>query len=200
MWNALSRVLLHLTSPGIPDLYQGDELWNFALVDPDNRRPVQFDIRARLLKEVEAGPADAHEQRNWLTDLVDHVEDGRLKLHLIRTVLHLRRHDPQLFLTGSYTPLHAEGPAGPQVIGFARQQNGRRAIVLVSRLLASWLLDPDRPPTSSEIWEGTYLPLPADWPTDWRCTLGGEVLRSAAGGALHMVDVFRTLPVALLLG
>ncbi|HEX2249648.1 MAG TPA: malto-oligosyltrehalose synthase, partial [Gemmatimonadales bacterium] len=160
MWNALSRALLHLTSPGVPDLYQGDELWNFALVDPDNRRPVQYDVRARLLEVVEAGPTEDDERRDWLTDLVAQVEDGRLKLHLIRTVLHLRRHDPQLFLTGSYTPLNAEGPSGHQVIGFARQQNGQRAIVLAPRLLASRLSDPDKRPTSSEIWEGTYLPLP----------------------------------------
>ncbi|HEX2249023.1 MAG TPA: hypothetical protein VHH32_01665, partial [Gemmatimonadales bacterium] len=100
----------------------------------------------------------------------------------------------------SYTPLNAEGPSGHQVIGFARQQNGHRAIVLVPRLVASRLSDSDTPPTSPEIWEGTYVPLPPEWPRQWRCALSGEVVSGDARGGVHMVDVFRWLPVALLLG
>ncbi|HWB42394.1 MAG TPA: malto-oligosyltrehalose synthase, partial [Gemmatimonadales bacterium] len=102
-WNAVSRTLLHLTSPGVPDLYQGDELWNLALVDPDNRRPVDFALRQRLLEEVERGTmGDAASRESFLSHLVAAPEDGRLKLHVIRAALAARRTRPEAFHSRRY--------------------------------------------------------------------------------------------------
>ncbi|MDQ2669582.1 MAG: malto-oligosyltrehalose synthase, partial [Gemmatimonadota bacterium] len=101
LWNALSRTVLQLTSPGIPDIYQGDELWNFSMVDPDNRRPVAWPLRRELLESV-IGQPDA-------ADLVRSPEDGRIKLLLHRRLLCLRRERPELFTAADYTPVRADG-------------------------------------------------------------------------------------------
>ncbi|MGH7508134.1 MAG: malto-oligosyltrehalose synthase [Gemmatimonadales bacterium] len=200
MWNGLSRTLLELASPGIPDLYQGDELWNLALVDPDNRRPVDFELRSRLLDEIEERwAAGGDSRRELLCDLLSHVEDGRLKLHLVRAVLHARREHPQLFLSGGSQPLLLEGPASDHVIGFARRHCAKHAIVLAPRMLARQVLANPRLPTAAEIWEGTGVTVPEGWPVEWRCALSGETLRSA-NRMVRMDEAFRRLPVALLLG
>ncbi len=102
LWNSFARTLMQLTAPGIPDIYQGDELWNFTLVDPDNRRPVDFTHRAELLDRLPS-PGDSIE------DLIAGIDDGRLKMYLLRTVLHVRRQYRDLFLKGSYAPLAVGG-------------------------------------------------------------------------------------------
>jgi (1->4)-alpha-D-glucan 1-alpha-D-glucosylmutase len=199
LWNGLSRTLLHLTAPGVPDLYQGDELWNFALVDPDNRRPVDYQVRSRLLDEIECDPSDAAQRRSRLAELVAKPEDGRVKLHVVRAALHTRRRHPELFLRGRYVPLLAQGPGREHLVGFARRHDELHAIVMAPRLLASRVLEPDRLPTDNAIWEGTSVTLPSGWPAEWRCALSGESV-PAGSGVLSASDAFRWLPVALLLG
>jgi len=199
LWNSLARTVLHLTSPGVPDLYQGDELGNFSLVDPDNRRPVDFDHRARLLEEVEHGfaqPPDA--RRGFLAELVMHPEDGRLKLHTIRRLLGARRDWPDLFLQGSYLPLQLMGPAAEAVVGFARETSSRRAVILVPRLLAS-RITADSPGQEPALWGDSVLGLPPGWPRHWTCALSGETLESTPEGGLRIIDAFRILPAACLL-
>ncbi len=198
-WNSLARTVLHLTAPGVPDLYQGDELWNFSLVDPDNRRPVDFDHRVLLLEQVEhafAQPPDA--RREFLRDLVMHPDDGRLKLHTIHRLLGIRRDLPEMFLRGSYLPLRATGPAADAVVGFAREAGSRRAVILAPRLLAS-RITPESLSGELSLWDGTALVLPAGWPTRWLCVLTGESIESTPEGDLRLADVFRILPAACLL-
>lgn len=200
LWNALARSLLHVASPGVPDLYQGDELWNFALVDPDNRRPVDFEERARLLAQTEAGfdgPPDR--RRSFLAELMTSPEDGRLKLHLLRAVLKARRQHPGLFMSGTYEPLDAEGPARDHVLGFGRQHEKSHLIVLAPRFLASPVLESGRLPTAREIWKGTSLPLPSAWPVKWQCALSGEIVAAGRGGSLPVAQAFSWLPMALLM-
>ncbi|HEY9506667.1 MAG TPA: malto-oligosyltrehalose synthase, partial [Gemmatimonadales bacterium] len=200
IWNALARTVLHLASPGIPDIYQGDELWSLALVDPDNRRPVDFELRQRLLEEVERGAAgepaagEPAARENFLRELVARPEDGRLKLHVIRSALAARRTHGAAFRSGSYLPLEAEGRAGARVVAFGRGKAGDRLIAIVPR----WLAQVEALPTEPALWEDTVVPLPDEWPRRWSCALSGRTL-TARPDALRVAELFSVLPVALLL-
>ncbi len=195
-WTSAARTILHLTSPGIPDLYQGDELGMLALVDPDNRRPVDYARRAALLEEIErewAGDRDA--RRRYLRGLVEHPEDGRLKLHLVRTALAARRARPSAFRSSVYLPMDARGRAATRVVAFARGDERDRILVAVARHLGSKAVADGASPAAG--WDDTVLPLPSGWPTRWTCALCGERL-DADGGALRMDALFGLLPGALL--
>ena len=195
LWNALSRTVIHLASPGVPDLYQGDELWNFALVDPDNRRPVDYERRRRLLEEVERGDAsEAGVREAFLRELVASPEDGRLKLHVVRAALAARRSRPGPFRSRDYRPLEADGRAAGRIVAFGRGEGKERMIAIVPR----WLGRLDGAPTDSRHWSGTVLRLPQGWPGRWRCALSGRALGVGEQG-LAMAEVFGILPVALLL-
>lgn len=202
LWNALSRTLLQLTAPGVPDVYQGDELWSFALVDPDNRRPVDFERRRRLLRAVERGFAAPPASRlRFLERLVREPEDGRLKLHVVRATLGLRRTQPRLFADGSYHALRARGGRRRHVVAFARRSGTRELRVLAPRLPLTLVGDSARAPVGAEVWGGTRLPV-AGAGESWRCVLSGRTLRTrsepGAGASLALADAFAVLPVALL--
>jgi (1->4)-alpha-D-glucan 1-alpha-D-glucosylmutase len=185
--NSLSRVVLHLASPGIPDLYQGDELWSFALVDPDNRRPVDFDERTRKLEEVERGFAgDEHARRVFLRDLMLHAEDGRLKLHIIRAALDARKRWGAAFRSQVYQPLAAEGPEAARLVAFQRGSGTTRLVTIVSRFHMA-----------GGPWAATWLTLPPE--SRWLCALSGEAVAVGSDGRLPLDRVFGILPVALLL-
>ncbi|MEV5302463.1 malto-oligosyltrehalose synthase [Amycolatopsis methanolica] len=138
--NSLAHKLIQLTAPGVPDVYQGTELWDFSLVDPDNRRPVDYALRAALLEEIEGG---------WLPP-VD--SSGAAKLLVVHRALTLRRDSPELF-TG-YRRLHAEGPAAAHAVAFERT-----GLVTVATRLPVGLAEGGG-------WRGTVLPLPAGEWTD----------------------------------
>ena len=199
MWNGLSRTLLHLASPGVPDIYQGDELWNLALVDPDNRRPVDYQRRVTLLAEAEERFVDGDESRHdYLAEIMHAAEDGRLKLHLIRAVLRTRQRYPDLFRSPTYHPIHAVGPVAAHVFGFTRSIGTSHLIVLAPRLLAKLVLD-GQSPTASSIWQDTTVALQPEFPREWICALSGDTIGVDSGGTLRVADAFRRLPVALLL-
>jgi (1->4)-alpha-D-glucan 1-alpha-D-glucosylmutase len=124
--NALAQTVLRLTIPGVADTYQGTELWAQTLVDPDNRRPVDFALRARMLAELRDRPQDD----TLCRDLLASYGDGRIKLHVVHRLLSLRRSEPSLFLRGGYSPL----PCGEHVVAFARNLDTRRMLVFVPRL------------------------------------------------------------------
>ena len=195
LWNALARTVLHLASPGVPDLYQGDELWNLTLVDPDNRRPVDFERRARLLDEVERGMAGGDDARHeFLRELVATAADGRLKLHVIRSALAARRERGAAFRSRVYLPLEAAGRAGFRVVAFGRGDAGERLIAVVPRRLSRV----EGSPTEPALWADTVVALPTDWPRRWSCALSGRTLVAQAEG-LSLAELFAVLPVALLL-
>jgi (1->4)-alpha-D-glucan 1-alpha-D-glucosylmutase len=163
LWNALSRTIIQLTSPGVPDLYQGDELWNFVLVDPDNRRPVDFRLRERLLGRVQAGfEAGAAARRTFLRELVARAEDGRIKLHLIRTALRARLREENLFLSPHYAPLETRGPKADHLVTFIRRLGRRVAVVAAPRLPLQLVGDSTRAPLGRSVWAETRLALPRD--------------------------------------
>ena len=179
--NGLGQTLLRLTVPGVPDLYQGTEFWDQSLVDPDNRRPVDFSARAARLAQAE-NPAPA----------LQHWRDGAVKQAILTRVLQLRAELPALFEKGDYRKLEAEGANAAHVLAFTRRYEGVSILAAVTRLSAGLLGDAELPLVPARAWGGTYLKLPAAGFTD---LLTGKPIQHnrVAAGAL-----FADLPVALL--
>jgi maltose alpha-D-glucosyltransferase/alpha-amylase/(1->4)-alpha-D-glucan 1-alpha-D-glucosylmutase len=181
--NSLAQTLLQLTAPGVPDRYQGNETWDFSLVDPDNRRAPDY---ARLQAQHDCRAGWAH----WLS----HWQDGRIKQQLIRSALKLRQAQPDLFAQGSYTPLSASGELADNVLAFARQCGNVQMVVAVTRLAARHV-DQSLPRVPPQCWRDTGLHVGDG---AWTDALTGHSLTSHAGW-LRVKDTFATLPVALLM-
>ena len=184
--NGLAQTLLHLTVPGVPDVYQGDEFWDFSLVDPDNRRPVDFNARQRALDT----PPDIGELLfNW--------RDGRIKQALIAQVLGLRKACPELFRDGSYIPLEVVGKHAERVVAFYREHHGRQLLVVVPRWPYHLLENGMFPQVNAQVWGDTRVKLPfAATTQNWKglfqtgaVTPNKELLISTALGDLP-VNVF----------
>jgi (1->4)-alpha-D-glucan 1-alpha-D-glucosylmutase len=189
-WNALARLVVHLTAPGVPDLYQGDELFFRALVDPDNRRPVDWDARAKALDADESrGELDPAQLEEWLAQ----PEDDRLKFHVTRRLLQFRRSRDFVGRSG-YQRVTVEGAKAANVFAFQRAHRDEAMLVVVPRLTCGFGGGlPIR-----EAWGDTIL-RPTIQPDvqDWRCQLGGQVVQSR-DGALALSDLTARLPVAVL--
>jgi (1->4)-alpha-D-glucan 1-alpha-D-glucosylmutase len=197
MLNSLSQVLLKIVCPGVPDFYQGVELWDLHMVDPDNRGRVDFGQRTALLKsiqeQVNRTPAPEFLQtvlKNWL--------DGRIKLYLIFRALNFRRKHSQLFLEGDYVPVEARGKRKRNVVAVARSYRGEHIVAAVPR----WLAAAKAPPDSrgmQRFWAGSELVLQPRAPAHWFNVLTGEQLTCRGSRrALSLGAVFQHFPVALL--
>jgi (1->4)-alpha-D-glucan 1-alpha-D-glucosylmutase len=201
MVNSLAQLALKIASPGVPDFYQGTELWDLSLVDPDNRRPVDFGSRRTLLDSLQplmqrlgAGQAIARD----VDELIEQWFDGRIKLLVAACGLRLRRDHPELLLSGGYEPLTAEGAAADHLIGFARCDGSDTLLVIAPRLTASLPADERSLPRGARAWRDAQVLLPASASAErYRHVITGEVVE-AAHGRLPAADVFRTSPVALL--
>ncbi len=203
--NSLAQTLVKCTAPGVPDIYQGTELWDFSLVDPDNRRPVDYERRLWLLGEIQARTAVADADLRALTgELLATKEDGRVKLYVTARALGCRREHPGLFSTGDYLPVEVAGPRQDQVFAFARHQGERWALAVVPRLLARTGLSVPDLPLGKNFWQDTTLLLSGIPPeARLRNRFTGEEHRFARGegpGQLFMAEVFAYFPVALLVG
>ncbi|KAA6172500.1 malto-oligosyltrehalose synthase [Pseudomonas veronii] len=156
--NGLAQSLLRLTVPGVPDLYQGDEFWDFSLVDPDNRRPVDFNARQRALN----APLD-------LGELLFNWRDGRVKQAVIAQALALRKAHPEVFHQGRYTPLDVVGQHAEHVVAFCREHQGRRVLVVVPRWPHRLLEKGVHPQINARVWGDTRVKLPFAAPTEnWK--------------------------------
>jgi (1->4)-alpha-D-glucan 1-alpha-D-glucosylmutase len=179
---SLAQLVLKLTVPGVPDIYQGGELWDFSLVDPDNRRPVDWDMRHALFEEVAAMRPG---------DLADKWQDGREKLFVIRHLLALRRAHPELFAGGDYQPLAVAGDRGMHLCAFARSHERVALVVAVPRLVHQL-----HPGGAAADWRDAEIVLPPN--TSWRDVFTGRRLdrhdRAAAG------ELLADFPVAVLIG
>lgn len=203
IWNSLAQTVLKLTSPGVPDLYQGTELFDLSLVDPDNRRPVDYALRRQLLEWLQERIDAAGTRPGELAaDLLAGRTDGRIKLYLILQLLNFRREHPGLLTTGQYIPLEPAGSRRDHACAFLRKGADTTILVAVPRLVAGLVGDSFRPPVGGEIWDDTSLPLPDDLSgATFANILTGETLAPANGGAspaLALAEVFRTFPVAVL--
>ncbi|MEX2455590.1 MAG: malto-oligosyltrehalose synthase [Rhodospirillaceae bacterium] len=188
--NGLAQLALKMTAPGVPDLYQGTELWDLSLVDPDNRTPVDYARRAQILDA-----AVAAQSRALLADWMS----GAPKAALTAAGLRLRAENPALFATGGYTGLRASGERSRHVVAFARTIAGASVVTVVPRFVLLPMEGADMPLVPSASWGDTQLPLPA--------ALCGAPLRDALTGAVHdtrkplrVADLLARFPVALLCG
>jgi (1->4)-alpha-D-glucan 1-alpha-D-glucosylmutase len=187
--NSLAQLVLKLSSPGVPDFYQGTELWDLSLVDPDNRRPVDFDARAAALASL----GDMHD----LAELFSAWPDGRVKLAVTARGLRFRRDHPEVVRDGDYTPLDVIGLLSEHVVAFARRSNGGALIAIVPRLTMS-LSSVGAWPMGIDVWRDTRVIL--DGRVDARSfnhVLNGETV-AARDGAIQVGDALRSCPVAML--
>jgi len=198
--NGLSQTLLKLTAPGVPDIYQGCDLWDFSLVDPDNRRPVDYTHRQDLLDSLEALPGGAPEQlAARVHGLLDSLDDGRAKLYVIWRTLALRRTDPALFAEGRYEPLEVTGARAGHLCAFARTHNARSALVLAPRWYSRLMGETDRAPPASA-WGDTRVAI-LTGPGSYTNIFTGESFSSEEHDGRHWLNVgpmLATFPVAVL--
>ncbi len=195
IWNSLSQTLLKLTAPGVPDIYQGTELWDFTLVDPDNRQPVDFDLRQRLLDEVENQLLDDASHQNLVTDLIEHASDGRIKFFLTTQTLQFRRVRSRLFSSGAYVPLQVAGSARDHICAFARILENEVAVVVVPLRTAN-LNGAATPPCGASVWADTRVVLPDAFEHTELCNVfTGEML--PVQKELSVASLLARFPVGL---
>jgi (1->4)-alpha-D-glucan 1-alpha-D-glucosylmutase len=190
--NSLTQTLLRNTLPGVPDLYQGTDLWDFSLVDPDNRRPVDYAERAALLKAADAELPMDTDAAAW--------RSGAIKQQLIRRTLALRARHPDLFGLGDCTPLAVIGPRAAHVIAYVRRHEGRSVVAVAPRLCARALAPytEDQAAQACRYWEGTRVVLPADIDAGTlRNVLSGAQVSANAAGEMPLTALLRDCPVAL---
>ena len=192
--NSLGQTLLKLTTPGLPDFYQGTELWDLSLVDPDNRRPVDFERRCALLKDLQARASAGILQ--LITELLAAPEDGRIKLFLIYRALQARGAERELFQHGAYQKLTVIGGLKGHVVAFAREQGERRALVIAPRFPSGLVKDGEYP-LGETIWHETRVLPPPGSRLRWRDALTGQIVQGE--DALWLREVFQHFPVALLI-
>ncbi len=203
--NSLAQLLLKLTCPGVPDIYQGNELFAFRLVDPDNRAPVDFEHRRQLLSDLQLaadnpaggdGNAATGVRTALCRDMLEHWRDGRLKLWTTLRTLCFRRKHAARFQFGSYVPLQGTGEKQEHLLAFAREHEGNAAVVAVPRLACTLMKGQIAPPLG-EAWGETELLLPPGC-THFEDVFTGKRLVSANGRTLLCREVFAHFPVALL--
>ena len=191
--NGLSQTLLKLTAPGVPDFYQGTELWDLSLVDPDNRRPVDFERRGALLKALQNRASGNLPQ--LIMELLAMPEDGQIKLFMINRALQARQAEPELFQHGAYQKLTVIGSLKGHVVAFARELGERRALVVVPRFPSSLVKDGEYP-LGEAVWHETRVLPPAGSRLRWHNVLTGQTVQGEE--ALWLREVFQHFPVALL--
>lgn len=200
LWNSLSQTLLKLTSPGVPDIYQGTELWDFSLVDPDNRRPVDYAVRRDAVHDVLWDTArESDDGKVFARQLVDNARDGRIKLFVIAKALRMRRLYPEVFDEGEYIPLEACGHGRDHLCAFARRHKNIWSITIVPRLVAGMLTDWAVAPIGASCWSDTKLTLPQEFATPkFRNVFTDAVIATHVNRELPVTDLLSDFPIALL--
>jgi len=194
MINSLAQTLLRNTLPGVPDLYQGSELWDFSLVDPDNRRPVDYARRDAALARARSAPEADLSASAW--------RDGSVKLMLIQRLLAARARLPALFAEGNCVALPVHGPRAGHALAWLRRHEGLSALIVAPRLSALALSGyaAGQPAQARGYWENTTLRLPAPVAGGaWHDAVHGRRTHVSADGSVALADVLRELPVALCL-
>lgn len=207
--NSLAQTLIKITAPGVPDFYQGTELWDLSFVDPDNRRPVDFKIRKAYLEDIME--REGKDMAGLVSELLYLARDGRVKMFLIHRALKARRVLSELFLHGDYLPIYAQGSRRKNIIAFARrskEDSGTWALTIIPRITTD-LVDLGEYPMGIGIWKDTFLALPEGAPEQWVNALTGEKIVEegkkgrheavGSGGKLLLGKALSKFPVALLL-
>jgi len=181
--NSLTQVALKLTVPGVPDIYQGDEIWDFSLVDPDNRRPIDYKRRSAMLDSLTSSASE---------ELLSCWPDGRIKLFLTQQLLRFRRAHAPLFRSGKYLPLRASGTFADCCVAFAREYEGIWMAVIVPRLSARVGFPP-----IGERWNDTTIELPSSLPRDRVKELFTDRKLVMDGGVIRVSEAMAKLPFAV---
>ena len=192
--NSLSQTLIKIASPGVPDFYQGTELWDLNMVDPDNRKPVDFGKRTKLLVTAQKL------KPQQIPGILTHFEDGKVKIYEIYRALETRNKNRELFQEGDYTPLEVKGARKQHVVAFCRRKQTSWAVAVAPRLLTGITQSGQVP--LGEAWTDTFVCLPLDAPKVWKETFTGESVFAKKMGectGLCVAELLRTFPVALLL-
>jgi len=202
MFNSLSQTLLKITSPRIPDFYQGTEIWDFSLVDPDNRRPVNFDIRTKMLEALKKKMVTYGSDLSDLTrELIREWTDGSIKLYVTFRSLTYRKENRKLFMDGAYTPLWGDGNLKDHICAFARQGEGKVVLVIVPRFL-SRLTQVDEIPLGMEVWGDSSIVMPSEIIEErfGNIFTGEMVDATERDGKRRLIlgQVFANFPVAML--
>ncbi|MEH2468150.1 malto-oligosyltrehalose synthase [Nostoc sp.] len=193
IFNSLSQTLLKTTVPGVPDFYQGTELWELSLVDPDNRRPVDFEQRRTYLSAIrEQVKTDI---LGLIQELLNDKTDGRIKLFLTAQLLQARTNYVSLFQDGDYLPLEVQGTYANHIIAFARREGNQTAIAIAPRFLTS-LIQPGDNPLGESVWQDTHLQLPHGTAFTWKNVLTQQPLEVTE--TLSIAAALAHFPVALL--
>jgi (1->4)-alpha-D-glucan 1-alpha-D-glucosylmutase len=205
MLNSLSQTLLKVTSPGVPDFYQGTELWDLNLVDPDNRRQVDFDARRKMLAALtEEAPQFGPHFPGFLNGLLRNWENGAIKLYVILRALTYRKNHHSLFMKGAYIPLACEGGLRDHICAFARQEDERSVLVIVPRLMTSVLQFARDLPLGDKVWGDTAIALPDEIRDNlFTNVLTGEKTEAVSRSGKKVLsagNVYSCLPVAMLAG
>jgi (1->4)-alpha-D-glucan 1-alpha-D-glucosylmutase len=182
--NSLTQTLLKLTSPGVPDIYQGNEIWDFSLVDPDNRRPVDYKLRRQMLESLSSATPG---------ELMQTWPDGRIKMFLTQRILRFRREHADLFQRGEYLPLNATGPFAECCISFLRRFGDNWIIVIAPRLSSRIGFPP-----IGELWKDTAIDLPETLSLDDAHDLFTCRPVPLQDRQLNLDDALSTLPFAVM--
>ncbi len=191
--NSLAQLVVKLAAPGVPDLYQGSEQWHLALVDPDNRRPIDFDVRRRALERIRNHDGDP---ATLAAEAFDSWADGGVKLLVTHLGLAHRRAHAALYLDGSHLPLDASGAQRNHVVAFARRRRNAWSIAVVPRLTVG-LAGTLNAPVADDVWKDTRVRLPEAAPATWRNVFTGQRIRAVRRG-LPVAEILSRFPVALL--
>ncbi len=201
MFNSLSQVLLKITSPGVCDFYQGTELWDFSLVDPDNRRPVDFNLRIGIPEELKKGGKEIPLSA-LARGLTVNKEDGKIKFYLIYKALNFRKVNRELFDRGEYLPLEVMGQKAENVCAFVRRIGNNRVIIVTPRFFTRIISLPEDLPFEEHVWGDTFIIVPIAEPgAKYNNIFTGEILTAREykdATALHLSEVFSNFPVAML--
>ncbi len=201
LYNSLAQVVLKITAPGTPDFYQGTELWDFSLVDPDNRRPVDFACRASLLQTIRQSLDDG-DRLETIKGLLETWTDGRIKLFLTTILLTFRKTHPIIFKEGQYLPLESCGEKSDHICAFARRSEAGTILSLVPRLLTTMIPNPNDAPLGPSVWGETMVVLPhEELGPRYRNIVTGAVLQTSTHqgqSVLSAAHIFHHLPVAVL--
>lgn len=191
--SSLAQILLKIFAPGVPDFYQGSELWNLSLTDPDNRRPVDFSRGSTLLRAMQATPPSPQ-------DLLTHWRDGRIKLFFTQRALDLRRRYADIFAHGAYQGLAIHGSGARHVLGFTRHWGETWFLVVVPRCYARFLGAQPAAPVAPDPqrWASTIVTLPPGAPHTWRDALTGRYIETGTSQQLEVTTILAELPFTVL--
>lgn len=193
--NSLSQTLLKIATPGVPDFYQGTELWDFSLVDPDNRRPVNFEMRMSFLQDIKQ--RSQTDILGLIADLIANRKDGRLKLFLIFKALEAKNKYLEVFQQGSYVPLEVLGQYQDRIVAFARPYRQTTAIAIVPRFLTD-LVQPGEFPLGEKLWGDTRLEIPQGLRSTWKDAFSNCIIPES--DTISVGEALQYFPVSLLIG